>query len=692
MASSEPHFESLKAKAIFRRFRDELLATIMSSDKPDEVDFEPHLERYRGWCKDLEEEEDAIREDKTICIKRTRSPSPHGERKRHCERIETSDPSDTVACSTTPETCCSTNTTGSIEALRPKPGEVYYAYHEQSQRRLAAVVLPLTDPGSIGILGTMETLGFSKNVPNCVVYNVNSGRLEWRDGYGDGEPSSHARKYPVIYFTGRKFPENEAAGWVLAEELRVLDEENLRASDIPFYRAVRAYQERRTLCQTFREREIDPVTPLVENNQVLGPYESSRSCPIAPLPAPNVNLMGPDKSRYSIAQSSWSAHSYGRSLMQGYSEKLPVKLPWPRPTNPSRSCHWKMPSTLNFSDSCRLTGYVVVGALCMAGGALAAPSRQTAQKAQYQDSPVDEKRNTKTARVQKEAQVMPQLATPDPESELQSSMVSPSKMDLSSDQRDQEGDHTAESDPSSRDPDIIAQSIEDFIQASQDEISYFSSAENSERTYQLLLALIEEPQEEARWTDGAEWLSLLESGRRDRKKGTIHYAITAIAFTRWYATQVRLCGDEIPSQQASQQVSARILSSHADNDKMRRKKQKKLHTHLARGRKWLRLVEALGMGILFKNTWKLAKAPELVINVIVEKMPNDEKKMVVLRLLEDQMRLLLQTGRTNTDTFCNGLKMQELASSQATFTTSFTQLQEIQTSVTGGELVVKRCM
>ncbi|RKK88985.1 hypothetical protein BFJ71_g12685 [Fusarium oxysporum] len=230
-----------------------------------------------------------------------------------------------------------------------------------------------------------------------------------------------------------------------------------------------------------------------------------------------------------------------------------------------------------------------------------------------QDSPVDEKRNTKKARVQKEVRVMPQLATPDPELELQSSMVSPSNMNSSSDQRDHDGEHTAESDLSPRDPDIIAQSIDDFIQESQDEISYFSSAENSERTYQILSALIDgdavlgdEPREEARWTDGAEWLSLLESGRKDRKKGTICYAITAVAFARWHATQVRLLGDEVTSQQASQQVSARILDSHTDGDTKRREKQrKKLNTHLARGRKWLRLVDALGMGILFRKAWYL---------------------------------------------------------------------------------------
>ncbi|KAF5710687.1 hypothetical protein FMUND_9395 [Fusarium mundagurra] len=346
MASSEPHAESLKLKAVCTRFGDELLAAIISLDEFGIQDMQSYIAEYRGWCKDLEEEENAIREDKTRCVV---------ERKRHCEQIEPRDPTDTVACSTTPELCCSTNSNGSIDALRPKPGEVYCAYHEQSQRHLAAAILPLTDLGSIGILGTMETLGFSKSVPNCVAFNVNAGRLEWRDGYGDGEP----------------FPENEAAGWVSAGDLRMLDEENPRASDVPFHWAIRAYLERRTLSQTLKERQYDPDT--------------------------SVN----------------------------------------------------------------------------------------------QDSPANEKRNTKKARVQKEVQVVPQLATPDPEPELQSSMVSPSNMNSSSDQRDHDGELTAESDVSPRDPDIIAQSIDDFLQESQDEVSYFSSAENSEKTYQILSALID---------------------------------------------------------------------------------------------------------------------------------------------------------------------------------------------------------
>jgi hypothetical protein len=108
-----------------------------------------------------------------------------------------------------------------------------------------------------------------------------------------------------------------------------------------------------------------------------------------------------------------------------------------------------------------------------------------------------------------------------------------------------------------------------------------------------------DPQEcEARWEDCSEWLYILESGYSERKRGTIRYAVTAIAFARWHASQVGLVAGEITAQQASQQVSARILGPHK-----REQQRKRLGTHLARGRKWLRLVQGLGSGILFKEAW-----------------------------------------------------------------------------------------
>jgi hypothetical protein len=53
-------------------------------------------------------------------------------------------------------------------------------------------------------------------------------------------------------------------------------------------------------------------------------------------------------------------------------------------------------------------------------------------------------------------------------------------------------------------------------------------------------------------------------------------------------------------------VSRRILESgHEEGSESQEwtRRRKNLNTHLARGRKWSRLVRELGFGILFKNTW-----------------------------------------------------------------------------------------
>jgi hypothetical protein len=258
---------------------------------------------------------------------------------------------------------------------------------------------------------------------------------------------------------------------------------------------------------------------------------------------------------------------------------------------------------------------------------------------------------------------------------------------------------------------LIDQDADDFVQESQEQIRLFASFGNSEETYKHLLDLLNDdmtdPQEcEARWSNCSEWLYILESGYSERKRGTIRYAVTAIAFARWHASQVRLVAGEITAQQASQQVSARILGPHR-----REQQRKRLGTHLARGRKWLRLVQGFGSGILFKEAWfesrsryyerankltcdrKLAKSPESVVDKVIKELPNNPRKMTVLRLLGDQMTLLLQGGATNPELFREKLHKEGLIPSDSIAPTGFTQLDElygeIRHSITDGKLNVK---
>jgi hypothetical protein len=117
-----------------------------------------------------------------------------------------------------------------------------------------ALVLSLTNLRHLGISCTIETLGLSKSVPDCVVFDITSSQFEWRRGYENGGPFFHARKYPVVYFMGPRFPESRATDWIHIRDFRSLDESRLRPSNTPCYRAVRAFLERRTLCRTLEAR------------------------------------------------------------------------------------------------------------------------------------------------------------------------------------------------------------------------------------------------------------------------------------------------------------------------------------------------------------------------------------------------------------------------------------------------------
>jgi hypothetical protein len=149
---------------------------------------------------------------------------------------------------------------------------------------------------------------------------------------------------------------------------------------------------------------------------------------------------------------------------------------------------------------------------------------------------------------------------------------------------------------------LISQDDDDFIQESQQQLREFSAPTNPNKQYMSLLKFLNKRSGMAPSSDCSGWLCLLDSGYGDRKKGTIQYAVIAIAFARWHASQVQLVEGTKTVQQASQQVSARILHPIVETDQ-REQQRKRLGTHLARGRKWLRLVEGLGTGILFKEAW-----------------------------------------------------------------------------------------
>ena len=154
---------------------------------------------------------------------------------------------------------------------------------------------------------------------------------------------------------------------------------------------------------------------------------------------------------------------------------------------------------------------------------------------------------------------------------------------------------------------LINQDIDDFIDDSCEQIRRFSLPGNSAETYKALFGSLENGrcEDATKWSDGSEWMSLVEAGHGERQKGSIRYALTAIAFSRWHASQVQLLHC-VPPSTAAREVSGRILGPKPDDDaatKRWERRRKNLGTHLTRGRKWSLLVKELGSGILLKNAW-----------------------------------------------------------------------------------------
>ncbi|KAH7205172.1 uncharacterized protein BKA55DRAFT_530873, partial [Fusarium redolens] len=137
------------------------------------------------------------------------------------------------------------------EVLQPKAGELYLALHEQSQLWLAVLLLPLANLHTIGISATIQSLGLARNIPSCVIYNLDSKQFEWREGYAEGKAFAHKRRFPIMYFTKTKFPDSSAVKWIAAEDLRILDESSVQ-SPIPYYHIARAFIKSRTEYRALR--------------------------------------------------------------------------------------------------------------------------------------------------------------------------------------------------------------------------------------------------------------------------------------------------------------------------------------------------------------------------------------------------------------------------------------------------------
>ncbi|CVL08113.1 uncharacterized protein FMAN_14223 [Fusarium mangiferae] len=226
---------------------------------------------------------------------------------------------------------------------------------------------------------------------------------------------------------------------------------------------------------------------------------------------------------------------------------------------------------------------------------------------------------------------------------------------------------------------LINQTIGDFYHETYAMLERFSFDDLALETHKTVLESIkrrldhsntlnQDQQHDTSWSDGSQYVSLMDSGKGSRYKGSLFSAFSITDFTGWHSSQVQLLGNEMhcgyTAQDAAQAVTARVIrrklgSKDESNRKHWERSRKRLNTGLARGRKWLYLSAKFGCGILFKDN--LAKSTQSELDELAVGLPSDPEKAALLRFLDEQMDLLIETGKTNLTILRERLMAKDLA-------------------------------
>ncbi len=133
----------------------------------------------------------------------------------------------------------------------PTVGEIYRVWYKPKHAYYSALMLPTGSFDPVGMAGGISETGLASCVPAC----YHSARktkviLGWAEGYEDGGPRVHRRRFPMMFFDDNLIiplegdlgiPEGKLFSWVFAKDLRPfnLDDQSVHGS-----RAARAFCQR----------------------------------------------------------------------------------------------------------------------------------------------------------------------------------------------------------------------------------------------------------------------------------------------------------------------------------------------------------------------------------------------------------------------------------------------------------------
>jgi hypothetical protein len=155
---------------------------------------------------------------------------------------------------------------------------------------------------------------------------------------------------------------------------------------------------------------------------------------------------------------------------------------------------------------------------------------------------------------------------------------------------------------------LESKSIESFIQDAHTELAYFATSQADHTLSGLSVLWHEESSIDA---DGSTLLSVLDRAFEKTRLATLHYAFTAMHAAAWFNHRKSPPTDQgeglVSPLEAGQILDLltgpkpRESTEHSEWET----KRKRCSTHLARGRKLLKLVQNLGRGILFTGIWSV---------------------------------------------------------------------------------------
>ncbi|KAL2802111.1 hypothetical protein BJX63DRAFT_133845 [Aspergillus granulosus] len=181
------------------------------------------------------------------------------------------------------------------------------------------------------------------------------------------------------------------------------------------------------------------------------------------------------------------------------------------------------------------------------------------------------------------------------------------------------------------------------------------------------------------WSDNKLWSDIIERSFFKDHRHTVFNLLEYIGASEWFDQQVLIARQSFltkrnqpiqPSTAAGKvlDIILKMSDAHSDNisSKIQKARRQRIWVQLYRGKELRnKLVKALGLGILFSpKIWPLLYLSSDKLDKTISFILADPEQMTLLQLLSKQLEYLVNSGSTDLQAFCNGLKEHGLISEQ----------------------------